>query len=229
VFATRVLQMANSPLFALARQVKTISHAIVVLGLGRIKSITLTRALGDFMGPALNVKALRVCWRNSLAVALVAEKLAPACRMDPDFAYVAGLLRDIGRLAMLVKYPESYANLLAVSREYAFDLRATERELFEIDHCEAGAWMMERMPFPPELCEVVAHHHDPIDTPFRMVHLVRIADEMADALGFAVIPSTNQPSLEQVLEELPERFRSRFHFDPEDLTAEIETKLRSWI
>jgi HD-like signal output (HDOD) protein len=51
VFATRVLQMANSPLFALARQVKTISHAIVVLGLGRIKSITLTRALGDFMGP----------------------------------------------------------------------------------------------------------------------------------------------------------------------------------
>ncbi len=229
VFATRVLQMANSPLFALARQVKTISHAVVVLGLSRIKSITLTRVLGDFMKPALNVKALRVCWRNSLAVALVAEKLAPACRMDPDFAYVAGLLRDIGRLAMLVKYPESYANMLAVTREYAFDLRATERELFEIDHCEAGAWMMERLPFPPELCEVVAHHHDPIDSPLRMVHLVRIADEMADALGFAVSPATNQPVFAQVIEGLPERLRSRFQFDTEELSSEIESKLRSWI
>jgi putative nucleotidyltransferase with HDIG domain len=229
VFATRVLQMANSPLFALTRQVKTISHAIVVLGLGRIKSITITRALGDFMGPALNFKILRVCWRNSLAVALVAERLAPVCRLDPDFAYVAGLLRDIGRLAMLVKYPESYANMLAVTREYAFDLRATERELFEIDHCEAGAWLVERLPFPEELCEVVAHHHDPIDSPFRMVHLIRIADEMADALGFAVIPSTSQPSFEQILEELPERFRSRFIVDPEELAAEIESKLRSWL
>jgi HD-like signal output (HDOD) protein len=107
VFATRVLQMANSPLFAISRQVKTISHAIVLVGLERVKAITVTRALGDFVGPALNIAVLRVCWRNTLAGAIVAEKLARACRVDTDFAYVAGLLRDIGRLALLVKYPES--------------------------------------------------------------------------------------------------------------------------
>src|ERR1700680_755619 len=158
VFATRVLQMANSPLFAITRQVKTISHAIVVVGLARVKAITVTRALGDFVGPALSITALRLCWRNTLAGAIVAEKLARVCRMDTDFAYVAGLLRDIGRLALLVKYPESYTNLLAVSRERALDIRTVERDLFDIDHCEAGAWLMERMPFPSELCEVAAHH-----------------------------------------------------------------------
>lgn len=62
VFAGRVLQMANSPLFALQTQVKTISHAMVLLGLDRVKAIAVTRALGDFVGPVLRSRALRACW-----------------------------------------------------------------------------------------------------------------------------------------------------------------------
>ena len=230
VFATRVLQMANSPLFAVTRQVKTISHAIVVVGLARVKAITVTRALGDFVGPALSITALRLCWRNTLAGAIVAEKLARACRMDTDFAYVAGLLRDIGRLALLVKYPESYTNLLAVTREHAFDIRTVERDVFDIDHCEAGAWLMQRMPFPPELVEVAGHHHDAIvgDSPFGMVQLVRVADRTTDALGFAVLPSSSEPTVDEALSELPEAFRRRVQFDPRKMTAEIESRIKTW-
>jgi len=229
VFATRVLQMANSPLFALTAQVKTLSHAIVVLGLARVKSITVTRALGDFVAPALSIRSLRVCWQNSLAGALLAEKLARACKMDADVAYVAGLLRDIGRLALLVKYPDSYANLLAVSGEHSFDLMNTERELFDVDHCQAGAWLMERMPFPPELSEVVAHHHDaPAEKAFRMLHLVRVADRMADALGFAVAVQVNQPVFGDVLQELPEAALLRFNYEEEELRSEIEARIQTW-
>ena len=228
VFASRVLQMANSPLFALQTQVKTISHAIVLLGLDRVKAITVTRALGDFVGTALNTQALRLCWQNSLACALLSEKLARACKIDTDFAYVAGLLRDIGRLALLVKYPEAYANLLAVSGERGFDLMATERDLFDIDHCQAGAWLMARMPFPPELREVVANHHELPTGPFRMVHLVRIADMLADTLGFAVITSLRPPSFGEVLEELPEAACLRFTTDPEELKAEIAARIHFW-
>ena len=149
--------------------------------------------------------------------------------MDPDFAYVAGLLRDIGRLALLVKYPEPYANVLAVSGENAYDLMATERELFDVDHCEAGAWLMRTMPFPPELTEVVAHHHEtPDGGPFRMVHLVRIADLLADALGLAVLAPFNPQGFEEVLQELPVPARARFHPDPEELKAEIDSRIQSW-
>jgi HD-like signal output (HDOD) protein len=229
VFATRVLQMANSPLFALTAQVKTLSHAIVVLGLARVKSITVTRALGDFVAPALSVRSLRVCWQNSLAGALLAEKLARACKMDPDVAYVAGLLRDIGRLALLVKYPDSYANLLAVSGEHAFDLMSTERELFDVDHCQAGEWLMGRMPFPPELTDVVVHHHDlPTGKTFRLLDLIRIADRMADALGFAVVTQAEPLKFGEVLEELPEAALSRVHFEEEELRAEIDTRIQTW-
>jgi putative nucleotidyltransferase with HDIG domain len=230
VFATRLLQMANSPLFALQKTVRTISHAIMVLGLERVKAVTLTRSLGDFVAPALKVEALRACWQHSLAGAILSELLAPACGVDPDYAYVAGLLRDIGRLALLVNYPGPYANLLAVSGENAYDLLATERELFDVDHCQAGAWLMRSMPFPPELCEVVAHHHDAPDGSgiFGMVHLVRIADLLADALGLAVAAPLIPQTLEEVLTQLPETARSRFRPDPETLKVEIDSRIQSW-
>jgi putative nucleotidyltransferase with HDIG domain len=216
-------------LFALQQQVKTISHAIMLLGIERVKAVTLTRSLGDFVAPVLKVQALRVCWKNSLAGAILSEKLAAACGVDPDFAYVAGLLRDIGRLALLVKYPQPYGNVLAVSGENSYDLMATERELFDIDHCQAGAWLLKTMPFPPELSEVAAHHHEaPDQGPFRMVHLVHVADLLADALGLSVLSPIDPRGFEDVLKVLPEAARSRFHPDPEELKAEIDSKIQFW-
>jgi len=230
VYAARVLQMANSPLFALPRQVKSISHAITILGLQRVKAITMTRALGDFLKPAMRVKALRQCWVNSLACALLSEKVAQDCATDADFAYTAGLLRDIGRLALLVKYPDSYANLLAVSQEFSYDLLATEQDLFDIDHCQAGEWLMDEMSLPQELSEVISRHHDEtiLNESFRLVHVVRLAGRMADTLDFAVIPRIDQLTFADVLEELPEAARSRFPSDGEALKAEIVSKIQTW-
>lgn len=229
VFATRVLQLANSPLFALERQVRTISHAIILLGLDRVKAITFTRALEDFVTPALKIQALRVCWRNCLAAALLAEKLARAARKDADFAYVAGLLRDIGRLALLVKYPEPYSNLLVVSSEEKFDLMLMERELFDIDHCQAGAWLMQQLPFPPELAEIVVHHHDQLDPEsFGMLHLIQCADRLADALGFGVLPEPQGLSVEETLLYFPEAARARLGDDPEEWKTEIAARLENW-
>lgn len=230
MYAARVLQTANSPLFALSRQVKTISQAIVILGLERVKAITMTRALGDFLKPALREKTLRQCWVNSLACALLSEKVANACRLDSDFAYTAGLLSDIGRLALLVTHPAPYANLLAVSQEFSYDLLATERDLFDIDHCQAGEWLVKHLSLPEELSEVIVRHHDQsiLSEPFRMVHLVRLAGRMADTLDFAVIPRLDQLQFSDVVEELPESARGRFTGDPEVVKAEIDSRIQSW-
>jgi putative nucleotidyltransferase with HDIG domain len=229
VFATRVLQLANSPLFALQRQVRTISHAIILLGLDRVKAITFTRALEDFVTPALKIKALRACWQNCLATALLAEKLARAARMDADFAYVAGLVRDIGRLALLVKYPEPYSNLLAVSGEQHFDLLMMERELFDIDHCQAGTWLMQQLPFPPELTDIIALHHQPLDPDsFRMLHLVQCADRLADTLGFGVLPDAPGPAIAEVLDPLPEATRARIGTDYEQWKLDVAARLEAW-
>lgn len=228
VFASRVLKLANSALFGTYQEIIAIPDAILLLGLAHIKAITATQALGDFVNPALDRKTLRACWENSLAGAVLSEKLAVSCRMDPDFAYLGGLMRDIGRLALLVKHPDTYAKLLADSNERGSDLMAAERELFDIDHCSAGSWLIERLPFP-ELHEVVAWHHEPLtEGPFRMVQLVQIADRMADSLGFGVMASATVPDFEDVLNDLPDASRARFSCDPQELRAEVQTRIQSW-
>ena len=228
VFASRVLKLANSALFGTFQEIKAIPEAILLLGLVHIRAITTTQALGDFVSPALHSKTLRACWENSLAGAVISEKLASCCRMDPDFAYLGGLMRDIGRLALLVKHPDAYAKLLADSSERGIDLMAAERELFDIDHCSAGAWLIERLPFP-ELHEIVAWHHEPLTGgPFRMLQLVQIADRMADALGFGVMATAPVPDFDDVRHDLPESSRARFSCDSQELRDEVQTRIRSW-
>jgi len=76
---------------------------------------------------------------------------------------------------------------------------------------------------------VVTHHHDLLDEhSFRMVHLIRIADRMADTLGFAVVAPLNAVQFADVVEELPDGTRDRFHSDAEELSAEIDVRIQSW-
>lgn len=227
VFAADVLQIANSAVYGLTSQVNSITHAIVVLGLERIRGISLTRAFGKHFRPALKVVALQRCWQNSLAGALLAEKLARPSGIDPGLAYTAGLLRDIGRLALLVNYPEPFANMLAVSQSNGFDLMYTERELFDVDHCQAGCWLTERMGLPADLREVVAHHHDKLNgKAFGLVQLVHVADMMADALGFGVLVLQDPPGFTEAREQLPLTVRAHVAEDPEELKSEVASRLQ---
>lgn len=224
VFAARVLQTANSPLFALVRQVTSIPQAVIVVGLERVKAIALTRALGDYVAPVMRRKALAQCWRNTLAGAIAAEVLARPCGVDPGTAYTAGLLRDIGRLALLVKYPEAYANAIEIARE-GTDMRETERSLFDIDHCQAGQWIVERMFLPEEICRCVVHHHDTdIPSDWELVRLVRTADALADALGFGILGAGAGMDAEKALALIPGAGR-RAELDPQAIAAEIERRI----
>jgi len=99
VFATRVLQMANSPLFSIQQQVKAIPHAIVLLGLARVRAITVTRAMGDFVAPAINLKILRTCWQNSrqarfwLKSSLEPAVWTPTLRTSPRWFAISAVWR----------------------------------------------------------------------------------------------------------------------------------------
>ena len=220
-----MLQLANSPLFSLLRQVTSIPQAVIVIGLERVKAIALTRAMGDFVAPVLRRKALAACWRNTLAGAILAEALAPLYLADPGAAYSAWLLRDIGRLALMVKYPEAYANAIEIARDSGAGMLETERNLFDMDHCEAGRWVVGRMFLPEEICRCVVHHHDEqIPEGWELVHLTRTADRMAEALGYGIVPGVPPPDPASVLEQAPGASR-RAQLDLERLAAEVERRI----
>src|SRR5271165_2366524 len=111
-FSSEVLTIANSALYARRFPITSVLQAIAVLGTDSLKGLCLTVGVRAYLGDALNHQSLRAIWRHSLACGLVAYRLAQAGSMDKEAAYTAGIMHDIGRLALAVISPKAYAALL---------------------------------------------------------------------------------------------------------------------
>ncbi len=223
---SEILRRANSPLYGLKSQVSSLQHAVVLLGFDHLKALAITIGVNAYVKTALRLSVLRRCWRHSLACAMLAEQLAQPCGISKDQAYTAGLLHDIGMLALLVNYPQPYANLLSVVLENRFALLASERDLFELDHCQAGALLAGQWNFPPELKGVVARHHDsPADARFDLLKLIHLSCRLADSLGFPVADPAEPENPAALLAELPPQVQAGLHVDTAALREDLTRKL----
>jgi putative nucleotidyltransferase with HDIG domain len=227
-FSAQILRLANSPVFGFHSRIESLQHALVILGLRRVRSLAMTVATANYMQAALKVQELYRCWRHTLACALVSEELARLCGQPEDAAYTAGLLHDVGRLGLLVAHPTEYAQLLRNASQSGLDTLDLERKLFGADHCEIGRMLAERWNLPEDIRLAAGRHHDqpggPVDDVTGVVYL---GCQLADSLGFWVTPPLKPRSLEEIRDLVPEDVRGRFHLDSEQLRAAIERRIRS--
>jgi len=201
--SAEILRVSNSALYGLSRRIDNVSHAIVVLGTESVKRLALTVALGRFSQKFMRNHGLRICWDHCVACALVAEELAVALRQPKDAAYTAGLLHDIGRLALLACYPVEYSNLLAVARENDFDELECEWELFDIDHCTAGEWLAQQWNLPSTFADAIAHHHTTEPSDASLLSIVSAATVIADGIGFSVLQMPPKATVAEMIAKLP--------------------------
>jgi putative nucleotidyltransferase with HDIG domain len=222
-----ILTIANSALFGFRSEVRNILQATALIGAERVKAIALTVAMKGYLTKSFQIPALLACWRHSLACAFLAEDIAKAALMEKDFAYIAGLLHDVGRLALGMIKPVEYANLLADADHMPVDILSQERELFGMDHCQAGAWLTRAWKLPKPFVEIAAHHHEAPSGKFDIVAVVHYGCLMADAVGFAAVRPQEPHSLAEVLQSLPERERQRFRNDPDQLATQVAIRINA--
>jgi len=231
VFAGEMLRVANSALYATMGQIRSVHQATITLGLDFVKALAVTVGMRAYVKSAIKEPILRRCWTHSLACGMLAQEIAAACFMKSDEAYTAGLLHDLGRLGLLAAYPVEYANLLNVAVDYSFDVLECERDLFDVDHCQAGAWLAEQWKLPPELVTIAAHHHDhpPAANNQKpdLLTLVRLACRMADTLDFAVLTARETSTIEEILEGLPQSAKLRFPKDIESLKTKVSDRIQA--
>ncbi len=225
--ALQILTIANSVLFGFRTEIKNILQATALLGAERVKAIALTIAMRTYLMESFQIPALLACWRHSLACALVAEDLAMASLIEKDAAYVAGLLHDVGRLALGMIKPVEYANLLASSEGKPVDVLEKEKEMFGMNHCEAGRWLTDAWKLPKIFGQVAALHHHPPGAKFDLVRVVGTACLLADALGFEAVRPHRPRVFKEILQSLPPREQARFHPDPEQLALTVAMKINS--
>jgi len=228
-FSSEVVTIANCPLFARRVAVTNVLQAIALLGTQNLKGLCLTVGVRAYMGDALNNDSLRAIWRHSLACALIAEELARAGSIDKDSAYTAGLMHDVGRLALAVLRPRDYAGLLESHAGSARSILKAEREIFGFDHCEAGRHLVGDWKLPPSFIDIVSDHHpQPGQEPvWGMPAMINLSCKIADTIGFAVFPGCETNAYPNLLEELPARERKGFRSDVEDLALDVASKINA--
>jgi putative nucleotidyltransferase with HDIG domain len=226
--SAEILRMANSARFSTRVEVKSVFRAIHMLGLERIKGLVVTAAMKSYLRGSLEVPSLRACWRHSLACAVIAEMLARVGLLESDVAYTAGLLHDIGRLALVAGYPTMYANFLARAEAQPCDALQCERDLFGIDHCQQGRLLVSAWKLPAMFADIAARHHDAADAGDpAMLTIVRHSCAMADVLGFGVVCPLHAKTYQEILDEIPERERRQIASDPTEVAHFIADKINA--
>jgi len=201
--STEVLRLSNSAILGLRYEVKSVLHAVTLLGVERLKGLVVTVALRDFLCSIRHHQAFTRCWRHNLACALISESLADACWIDKGIAYTAGLMHDLGRLALLAAHPDEYGQLLQ-SCDNPAAMLARERAAFGLDHAQAGHWLAADWELPDELSDVMASHHEPSSgDPSSLGNLVALGCRMADSFGFPVCGDAQELDRQWIEARLP--------------------------
>jgi HD-like signal output (HDOD) protein len=237
VFSAELLRAANSPQYAVRASIKSTLQATMVLGYVRLKRLVLTVGLRVSVAKMLEIPVLRACWRHSVACAIVAEELATASfaaksekgqHLDKDFAFTAGIMHDIGRLALAVMKPQPYADFLNSIATEPCNILAKERELIGADHCQIGRHLVTAWKLPAEFLEITSCHHDDVqNSQFDATAAVRFGCMMADSLGFSVARSDSTPSYDKLVGGLPEDERRYFGPNREEYVRRIAEKVAS--
>jgi putative nucleotidyltransferase with HDIG domain len=157
VLAGQVLQAANSAYFGPRFAIKTLRAAISFIGLEATRQILLTAA----MKPIFAAPKQKKLWIHSIETAQVAEKIAEmSAVVSPREAFVAGLVHDIGRLAISL-LPHDVSSACESLTAKGCEATIAELVLLGFDHSEAGAEVLKIWKFAPEMVDAVRHHHTP--------------------------------------------------------------------
>jgi len=158
--AAQCLRMANSPLFS-SRNIETVHSAVVALGLERVRSMLFGLCINRVIPQDKWVIEPDTYWRHSLGCALVTQRMAKKIEYpEPEKAYLAGLLHDLGLLVNSILYTEEFRKCLRQAAKQHLPLHIVEEQILGFTHCDTGGILCEHWGFSKDLVDAARCHHD---------------------------------------------------------------------
>lgn len=158
--AAQCLRLANSPLFG-RRETETVRSAVMALGLERVRSMLLGLCVNRVVPQDKWVIEPDAFWKHSLGCALITQRMAQKIGYsDPEKAYLAGLLHDLGFLVNSVLYTQEFRECLRRASEEHAPLHVIEEQVLGFSHCETGQMLCEHWSLSKELSDSARCHHD---------------------------------------------------------------------
>ncbi|MGE4537000.1 MAG: response regulator [Desulfovibrio sp.] len=160
-----ILKLVNSAFFGLRTHVSSPAHAVNLLGLDVVKALVLGVGLFDrFDKDAFRDFDLEKLWGHSFGTGRLAREIAEqegATVAVREYAYIAGLLHDVGKLVMATNFPDAYRDVIAACREGQGTILDMERMHFGASHAEVGAYLLGLWGVEDPVVRAVYLHHEP--------------------------------------------------------------------
>lgn len=185
--SARILRIANSAAYRRGSEITSVQQALVVLGFVQARNIAVSTAITSAFPPDSLNALFRVeqFWRHALAVALRASELAGERRgVDAPTAFTAGILHDMGRLAMFHADPAGLDQVVAQVIRGEGGLVELETAVLQYDHAAVGARLAQRWNLPAAIEGAIARHHEPGLDGGTVAGVVAEADAWCIEAGF---------------------------------------------
>jgi len=189
----KVIGLANSPILGNTRQTSSITEAALLLGISRIKSVATGMAmLSVNTGTAEGNFNLHDLWMHNLGIAFamlaISKAMPRTARPLDDYIFLAGMLHDIGYIALAHLDPQRSNELHTYqAAKTERSALAIERSLLDICHDELGAELAKKWNLPKEIISVIRYHHTPdapeAPTDQPLIRMVFIAEKMLPSFG----------------------------------------------
>jgi putative nucleotidyltransferase with HDIG domain len=179
---TKILKLVNSAFYGQAAQITTISRAVIIMGFQSVRSAALGISVMEQFKKLEHASEgfeLTAFWRHSIGVSCLAKQLSLVLHVaEPEDAFVAGLLHDVGKLVMLQHFPDDVDDLTRAAAEQQLTWRACEEVLFPTNHASIARALFRAWSFPANVVEAVSCHHNPeaASRHATLAALVHVAD-----------------------------------------------------
>lgn len=165
--ATKILTIANSPLFGLQRKVTTIDFAVMVLGVEEIRSIVSSLSMMETYKNKSDEYLDQInFWQHSYLVGSTAKSISNDLKIENSGeAFTAGFLHDLGLPVIHKYFHSSFAAIKTQAEETeGLSFMQAEYENLGINHSEIAYRLLDKWNLPPILCETVKYHHNPVES-----------------------------------------------------------------
>ena len=209
--ASKIISLATNASTGISRNNASLSKAVVLLGFDAVRNAVLSIKVFETLQEA-NPNDMNVTfdwsgfWKHSMAVACASKRIIKLLnpKVDPEEAFICGLLHDIGKLALVSSLPKSYSRVIELTEASLANIADVENKILGVDHSIAGKRLGQKWNLPESVIETIWLHHSWINalpevlTNPEIVQSVHLADIIAreQRIGY----SGNHPIVDSSME-----------------------------
>ncbi len=186
---SKLLTVANSPLYGIKRKVSSIEFAILVLGFEDIRNIVTALSLAESIktAPSKYFDPYEF-WAHTMVVGTAAKGISLNFGFDfGSEAFVAGILHDMGILVIYKFFNNEFNQIVELTKTENIKIIEAEKRVLGITHQEMGKFLAEKWDLPISLCDALNYHHRPLSSLENkyFVAIIHLVDYMTQKLGVA--------------------------------------------